>query len=211
MWVSLPPNRNDASRAARGGRRQRQACCPPIVSPLALIGFWMATNADHPAGPVHAAFIYNAPLFCGDLARTQSLPDQVHQNQGVALWQQRRRRVRRRNRRAREVRLEHREILIRQAAGREFGRFRLCCSKSKQNTMCLSGLNDPDECNQCKETNRGKAASVHGLFDQMEALRRFSWRRAPRLRHSIACAAGPLSDGAVEQIEYGRGEKFFNT
>jgi hypothetical protein len=36
--------------------------------PSALIGFWMAANADHPAGPVHAAFIYNAPLFCGDLA-----------------------------------------------------------------------------------------------------------------------------------------------
>jgi hypothetical protein len=43
-------------------------CCPLIASPSALIGFWMAANADHPAGPVHAAFIYNAPLFCGDLA-----------------------------------------------------------------------------------------------------------------------------------------------
>jgi hypothetical protein len=43
----------------------------------------VAANADHLLGPVHAAFIYNAPLFCDDLATepsTQSLPDQVHQN-----------------------------------------------------------------------------------------------------------------------------------
>jgi hypothetical protein len=56
-------------------------------------------------------------------------------NQGVALWQRRRRRRRapaHRNRK-RELRLEHREILIRQAAGPMFGRFRLCCSK-KQTT-----------------------------------------------------------------------------
>jgi hypothetical protein len=52
-------------------------------------------------------------------------------NQGVALWQRRRRRVRRRKRKRRDLRLEHREILIRQAAGPEFGRFRLCCSKKQ--------------------------------------------------------------------------------
>jgi hypothetical protein len=57
-------------------------------------------------------------------------------NQGVALWL-RRRRVRRRNQRARELRLEHREILIRQAAGPKFGRFRLCCSKNKQDALLL--------------------------------------------------------------------------
>jgi len=85
--------------------------------------------------------IYNAPLFCGGLATepsTQSLPDQVHQKPGVALWQRRRRRVRRRKRRAREVRLEHREILIRQAAGPEFGRFRLAAAKSKEDALLLT-------------------------------------------------------------------------
>jgi len=39
-----------------------------VASPSALIGFWMAANADRPGRPVHAAFIYNAPLFCGGLA-----------------------------------------------------------------------------------------------------------------------------------------------
>jgi hypothetical protein len=55
-------NRNEASRAARGDRRDR------IGGKHALIDFWMAAKADHPGGPVHAAFIYNAPLFCGGLA-----------------------------------------------------------------------------------------------------------------------------------------------
>src|SRR6516164_2061742 len=52
-------------------------------------------------------------------------------NQGVALWQ-RRRRARRRNRRGRELRLKHREILIRQAAGLMFGRFGLYCSPASR-------------------------------------------------------------------------------
>jgi len=76
-------------------------------------------------------------------------------NQGVALWQRRRRRVRRRNRRAREVRLEHREILIRQAAGPEFGRFRLCCSK-KQSGCTVAG---PMAILECAK-RRGPAAAT---------------------------------------------------
>jgi hypothetical protein len=52
-------------------------------------------------------------------------------NQGVALWQRRRRRVRRRKRRARELHLEHRNILILQAVGQTFGRFGFCCNKEQ--------------------------------------------------------------------------------
>ena len=46
---------------------------------------------------------------------------------------------------AREVRLEHREILIRQAAGQEFGRFRLCCSKKQtERYHCWRAVNSHD-------------------------------------------------------------------
>jgi len=89
-------------------------------------------------------------------------------NQGVTLWQLRRRRVRRRNRRAREVRLEHREILIRQAAGPEFGRFRLCCSK-KQSGCTVAG---PMAILECPEW-RGPAAAT----PTSAALRR-NWKSA---------------------------------
>ena len=54
---------------ARGDRRQadrRKPCGPLIARPAALIGLWLPTPRRL-VGPVHAAFIYNAPLFCGDL------------------------------------------------------------------------------------------------------------------------------------------------
>jgi hypothetical protein len=92
----------------------------------------MAANADHPEGLfMRRSFIMH---HCFAVVWRRSLelnPCRIKfiKNQGVALWQRRRRRVRRRNRRAREVRLEHREIVIRQAAGREFGRFRLLQQK----------------------------------------------------------------------------------
>ena len=57
-------------------------------------------------------------------------------SQGVELWQIRRR-ARRRNRRGRELRLKHREILIRQAAGREFGAFVFAAAKSKEDALLL--------------------------------------------------------------------------
>src|SRR6516165_6814910 len=104
-----------------------------VASP-SLIGFWMAANADRPGGLfMRRSYIMH---HCFAVVWRWSLelnPCRIKffKNQGVALWQ-RRRRARRRNRRAREVRLEHREILIRQAAGREFGRFRLCCSKKQR-------------------------------------------------------------------------------
>jgi hypothetical protein len=110
-----------------------------VASPSALIGFWMAANADRPGGLfMRRSFIMH---HCFAVVWRRSLelnPCRIKfiKNQGVALWQRRRRRVRRRNRRAREVRLEHREILIRQAAGPEFGRFRLCCS-SKEDALLL--------------------------------------------------------------------------
>jgi hypothetical protein len=116
-------------------------CCPLIASPSALIGFWMAANADHPAGPVvRRSFIMH---HCFAVIWRRSLELNLcrikfTKNQGVALWQRRRRRVRRRNRRAREVRLEHREIFIRQAAGPEFGRFRLAAAKSKEDALLLT-------------------------------------------------------------------------
>jgi hypothetical protein len=60
--VPLPPNQIETSRATPGERRQsdrQQLCDPLIASPSALIGLTTLL------GPVHSAFIYNAPLFCG--------------------------------------------------------------------------------------------------------------------------------------------------
>ena len=111
-----------------------------VASPSALIGFWMAANADRPGGLfMRRSFIMH---HCFAVARRRSLelnPCWIKfiKNQGVALWQRRRRRVRRRKRRAREVRLEHREILIRQAAGPEFGRFSFAAAKSKEDALLL--------------------------------------------------------------------------
>jgi hypothetical protein len=100
--------------------------------PSALIDFWMATTLPTLVDLfMRRSFIMH---HCFAVVWRRSLelnPCRIKfiKNQGVALWQ-RRRRVRRRNRRARDLRLD-REILIRQAAGPEFGRFRLCCSKKQ--------------------------------------------------------------------------------
>ena len=65
-------SRNEASRAARGDRRHRikgqQLCGPLIASPSALMAFGWLPTLTTPGGPVHAAFTYNAPLFCCGLA-----------------------------------------------------------------------------------------------------------------------------------------------
>jgi hypothetical protein len=49
----------------------RQLCGPLIARFSALIGLWLPTLTTL-LGPVHAAFIYNAPLFYGGPAREPS-------------------------------------------------------------------------------------------------------------------------------------------
>jgi hypothetical protein len=113
-------NRNETRRvllAVTGAHRiGRQLCGPLIARFSALIGLWLPTLTTL-LGPVHAAFIYNAPLFCVVRRRSLELnPCRIKfiQKEGVALWQRRRRRRRapaHRNRK-RELRLEHRKVFI---------------------------------------------------------------------------------------------------
>jgi hypothetical protein len=122
-------------------------------------------------------------------------------NQGVALWQRRRRRVRRRNRRARELRLEHREISICQAAGPEFGRFRLCCSKKQTGRTVADRQVSP----RCPNQSDYRALALYQIAALTSAWGNSRSAKIPSTAASVAGNASARPELENSQDQNGQG------